>query len=96
MPDHEQQQQQQQQQHVYSRDSTELRLLKLRVEQIERFLHGNGQPGLVDRQEARFKEIGDMIKTFDRRFAWMFGAFIVLQFLTNSGLISLKSLIGPH
>lgn len=65
----------------------EVAVMKTVVNSLQKSLYGNGQPGELDR-------INKKIAYHDK---WLYvatGAIIVMQFLSGSGLISLKSLFG--
>lgn len=82
-------------------EELELRSLRVLVEQMGRelsvvqtvlatlnkSLFGNGQPGIIERIENKV----------NRHDKWIYiatGAIVTMQFLSGSGLISLKGLLG--
>lgn len=54
---------------------------------MEKTLFGNGNPGVIDNIQKTIESL--------QRWKWItFGVILAFQFLTGSGIISLKSLVG--
>lgn len=65
----------------------EFERMKVLVDKMDHDLYGNGQPGIIQNLS---KQISSLQRT-----VWLaLGAFGAIQFLTASGLLSLKSLLG--
>lgn len=65
----------------------ELGVFKVVLEKLEKSLFGNGQPGIIDKFEAR-------LSSLERRYWIAVGILGTLQFLTGNGVLSLKAVLG--
>lgn len=61
--------------------------MKTILDRLEKQLFGNGQPGMLDKLTGR-------VNRLEKWFFIATGAVFTMQFLSGSGVISLKALIG--
>lgn len=72
----------------------ELAVVQEVLKRFDRSLFGNGQPGMLDQLREEDAKIRTRLSTLERWIAIASGALLMMQFLTGSGVVSLKAFIG--